>query len=141
MRCCRHPCTNFMHPICGVASRAQFTFYFGPGGVDNLLNGHFCHDHRTFESLKAYLKKDSPKGLAVFTASNKRESAGTHNGDLRSMARAMKCPKGQVYEQERMEVIELSRRQHYFNLRMGIVTVEIDQNSMTVKDSTVVYPG
>ena len=88
-----------MHPICGVTSRAQFTFYFGPEGVENLVNGHFCHDHRTFKSLKAYLMKDSPKGLAVFTAASKNESAGTHHGNLSSMASAMKCPKGQAYEQ------------------------------------------
>jgi hypothetical protein len=91
--------------------------------------------------LKAYLKKDSPKGLAVFTAANKRESTETHHGNLGSMASAMKCPKGQANEQKRMEVIELSRRQHFFNLRMGIVSVEIDLTSMSVKDSTVVYPG
>ena len=91
--------------------------------------------------MKAYLRKDSPKGVAVFTAANKRESAGTHHGNLGSMASAMKCPKGQANEHERMEVIELSRRQHCFNLRMGIVTVEIDMTSMSVKESTVVCPG
>jgi len=40
-----------------------------------------------------------------------------------------------------MQVIELSRRQHIVNKRMGIVRVEIDLNSMSVKDSTIVYPG
>ena len=40
-----------------------------------------------------------------------------------------------------MQVIEVSRRQHIHNKRMGIVSVEIDMSSMSVKDSTIVYPG
>ena len=55
MRCSRHPCSVFMHPICAVDSRTHFAFSFGPEGAENLVNVHFCHDHRTFQSLKAYL--------------------------------------------------------------------------------------
>jgi hypothetical protein len=128
-----HRCFTYTHPFCATTARSLFV----PTGPHTL--GYLCHDHRTFESLKAYFKKDELK-VVVPTVTRTSLDKGVdtrEEGKGEEKGRARKEP---VRREAERDVIERARKRHVYNMRMGIVSVHLDMSTGSVSEAVIVKP-